>query len=323
MIPDLVPGVGRAHGKAILLGEHTVVYGCPAIALPVPALPVSAQAWRAGPASPDSESGHAAAPGIDLRLRVSGRDSATGRSGLYTSVATAMREWGLHDDTVELHVHCSVPIGRGLGSSAACAAASVSALADLLGRTVEAHELHRLVQHGENVAHGRASGVDAWAAISHRLLWFEAGAALPLETQLRATLVIADTGICGSTRQAVELVAERLRGYPETRRLLDRAADLTRAAAVDLRTGDLRGLGNAMDTFQEILRQLGVSLPEIENLLATATVAGAVGAKLTGGGLGGCVLALADTSTAAEVADALTRAGAVRVWTAPLPSAIR
>ncbi|MCM6778456.1 mevalonate kinase [Nocardia sp. CDC159] len=311
MTAESAVGHGRAHGKVILLGEHAAVYGSPAIALPVAALPVSARVSRhLGP----TESDHGRR-GVRIRFWVQHQISRSSGSSLYAAVAAARQQWDLLDLPVEFRLHCSIPLGRGLGSSAACAAACVSALADLVGRAVDPIELFRLVQCGERLAHGRASGVDAWAAISHHLLWFEDGAARTLSGRLRATLVIADTGICGSTRRAVELVSEELQSSSGCRRLLDRASELTRSAAEMIEAGDVPALGRAMNSFQSILRRWGVSSPELENLIAAATRAGAAGAKLTGGGLGGCVLALTTPETAPDVVEALSRAGAAHVWT--------
>ncbi|QBS39521.1 mevalonate kinase [Nocardia sp. CS682] len=314
-IEEPAVGTGRAHGKAILLGEHTVVYGSPAIAVPLPALTATARA-RAGTGFGFGVGTCAPEPGASYRFRIAAGNPAEQGSDFRAAVEAALSERELPREGVELALWCTIPVQRGLGASAACTAACVRAVTDMNGSGIEATTLYRLVQRGEQVTHGRASGVDASAVISARPIWFEAGTARPIVTTLEAVLVVADTGIVGSTKQAVELVRRRLETDSAAPRLLTRAAVIIAAAAADLRTGDAKALGSRLNDFHLMLDRLGVSSPEIEHLVRAAREAGALGAKLTGGGLGGCVLALAENGNAAEkVADALMAAGAVRTWT--------
>ncbi|MGW5451511.1 mevalonate kinase [Nocardia sp. NPDC003979] len=307
----MVVGIGRAHAKAILLGEHTVVHGTPAIAFPLPALPVRA---LARPAEPGTGSqvpvdGH-------FRFTIGGTDTAL--SGPRVAAEEALRRWGITDTTVEVVVECGIPLARGLGSSAACAGAAVRAVADLHGLVVEAGELYDLVQCGEQVAHGRASGIDASAVLANGPIRFHQGRAEPMPIGLDAALVIADTGVPGSTQHAVAGVRRRLDEDPvRAGSLLERASGLIEAAGDELSAGAAESLGKTMLDFQELLAELGVSTPHIDTLVTAALGAGAHGAKLTGAGLGGCVLALTEPASAPGVSAALRRAGAVRTWTVP------
>ncbi|POM23585.1 mevalonate kinase [Actinomadura rubteroloni] len=293
-------GIGSAHGKVILVGEHTVVHGTPAIAFPVPGLRVSAS----------------------VRRHVTGQKGVQPR-GVETAVAGALRRWNRDIEGVDVALHCGVPPGRGLGASAACATAAVRAAADLHRVPLDARTLHELVQEGEHVAHGRASGVDARAVAADTPIWFAGGTARPLAVEMDASLVIADTGVTASTCDAVRRVRTHLAASPADReRTLGRAAVLVEAAADDLAAGDATGLGLRMRDFHELLAALGVSAPAVDRLVAAALAAGAAGAKLTGGGLGGCVLALAAPARdAAGLRAALERAGAVRTWSVPLGAA--
>ncbi|WP_431971956.1 mevalonate kinase [Nocardia sp. bgisy134] len=312
-------GTGRAHGKAILLGEHTVVHGTPAIAFPLPALSARAVARRAD-ASQEGESS------AGQHFRFVAGDVVTperASSGAHVAVEEALRRWGLAGAAVEVALDCEIPPARGLGSSAACAAAAVRAVADLYDRTIDSEALYELVQCGEQFAHGRASGVDASTAVATGPIWFRAGAARGLAVGLDATLVIADTGVRGATQHAVAAVRGKLEADPPAaRRLLERATDLVESATADLAAGDAASLGKALLEFQDLLAELGVSTPEIDTLVSAAHDAGAYGAKLTGGGLGGCVLALTDTGdAAATVRAALRRAGAAKTWIVPVRDA--
>ncbi|MFC6012113.1 mevalonate kinase [Nocardia lasii] len=308
-----VGGVGRAHAKAILLGEHTVVHGTPAIAFPLPTLSVRAIArpGTAGAATvlPEGHFGFLAG------------DPESGRhtlSGPRVAVEEALRRWGLTDRIVDVVVECDIPLARGLGSSAACAGAAVRATADLFGRTVDPVTLYELVQVGEQIAHGRASGIDASAVLAQGPIRFHGGTATALDIGLDAVLVIADTGVPGSTQHAVAGVRQVLERDPgAARRTLARADELIDAAVHDLSAGHAAALGKSMLAFQELLSELGVSTTHIDTLVTAALDAGAYGAKLTGAGLGGCVLALTEPAEAASVSAALRRAGAAQTWTVP------
>ncbi|MGV9821687.1 mevalonate kinase [Nocardia xishanensis] len=310
-------GIGRAHGKAILLGEHTVVHGTPAIAFPLPTLSARAVAHRYRPDV--SREGDSVA-GQHFRFAAGGIGTAEcASSGAHVAVEEAMRRWGLTGEVVEVALDCEIPPARGLGSSAACAAAAVRAAADLYDRSLDTGILYELVQCGEQFAHGRASGVDASTAVATGPIWFRAGAARGLAIGLDATLVIADTGVPGATQHAVAAVRRKLESDRRAaQRVLEHATDLVESAAADLAAGHAESLGKTLLEFQELLAELGVSTPEIDALVTAAHDAGAYGAKLTGGGLGGCVVALADTGDdAARVRAALSRAGAARTWIVP------
>lgn len=309
--PGPAAGIGRSYAKAILLGEHTVVHGTPAIAFPLPALPVRAIARRG---APDTESSVLATG--HFRFLAGDPHTASTASGPRVAVEEALRRWGCAGDLVDVLVECDIPLARGLGSSAACAGAAVRAVADLYGRTVDPATLYELVQCGEQVAHGRASGIDASAVLASGPIWFHQGTARPLSVGVDAALVIADTGVPGSTQHAVAGVRRTLERDPAAARAqLATAAGLIEAAAADLTAGHAAALGDAMLSFQRLLAGLGVSTPQIDALVEAACAAGAFGAKLTGAGLGGCVLALTPTGSVAAVSAALRRAGAAQTWT--------
>lgn len=292
-------GKGRAAAKLILLGEHVVLYGRPAISLPVPRIGVRATAYRSRGTVP--------------RLG----DTAVSRQAM----AAVCAHLGVPQEGLAVAVDSDIPSERGLGSSAAVAAAVIAAVADLWDRKLSGETLFALIQESETLAHGNASGVDARTVIgAGGPLWFQDGVtrSLPVaDSADRAVLVVADTGIAGSTRQAVATVRGRLGELGAVgAELLEQAGDLTRGAAEDLRLGRLAELGCAMTAAQRILVRLGVSCPAVDDLVAAALTGGALGAKLSGGGLGGCVIAL--TTDAPATRAALLAAGAHRCFEVPL-----
>ncbi|MCT6776421.1 mevalonate kinase [Streptomyces sp. CS7] len=307
-------GTGRAHAKCILLGEHAVVYGAPALALPVPQLSITASAGFS------SRGGDPA--GVSFTMTGSawkqvGTQASEGLRRLTTDFRSSMGiDDGRHLDVI---IDGSIPLGRGLGSSAACARAVVLALADLCGREVSQRTTFDLVQAAENVMHGKASGVDAVTVGASAPLLFQAGEARTLRVGCDALFVIADSGAVGSTKEAVDQLRERFRlhaGAEET--FVRRASGLTREAVAALAAGRPEELGPLLTEYHGLLREAGLSTDRIEAMVRAALAAGSLGAKITGGGLGGCVLALTQPEQAREVTRRLHEAGAVQTWIVPL-----
>lgn len=306
----LKTGRGVAHAKVILFGEHAVVHGEPAIALPIDALGIHATAT------------HEPGP-LTLRSDLYSGPLADAPDLLAAPVAVVhatLDHLGLPRADVAIEVSGDVPHARGLGSSAAVAGALVRALADLAGRELDEATYLDLVAVGERVAHGAPSGLDARATAASAPVWFEAGVARVLSTRLSAVLVVADSGVAGRTRTAVGAVASFLEHHPvRGAALIAGLGALAHGAALDLSADRPEQVGSRMTTAQGMLRELGVSSPELDVLVDAALAAGALGAKLTGGGQGGCVIALArDAVAATEVEQALRAAGAVAVWQHPI-----
>ncbi|WP_246150105.1 mevalonate kinase [Streptomyces qinzhouensis] len=308
-------GIGRAHAKAILLGEHAVVHGAPALAIPVPQLTVTASAgWssRAG----------------DGRGEVSVTMTGSASRALVTRAFDGLRRLteeffvrtgAAGGPPLEVVVDGGIPHGRGLGSSAAVSRAVVFALADLLGRELTEDLAFDLVQTAENLAHGRASGVDATAVGAERPLLFRAGRAEELPIGCDGLFIIADSGVPGSTKEAAELLRAgfgRRAGAAE--RFVGRASELAEAGRRALADGDAEGLGSRLTDYHELLRAAGLSTERIDALVEAALKAGSLGAKITGGGLGGCAIAQTRPEQAREVTRQLHEAGAVQTWAVPL-----
>ncbi|MGW5636050.1 mevalonate kinase [Streptomyces sp. NPDC003832] len=306
-------GVGHAHAKAVLLGEHAVVYGAPALAVPVPVLTVTATARR----SPERAAG-----GVTVTLTGSASRpmAAQASDGLRGLIGEFTRSLGVDDDRhLDVALDAGIPHGRGLGSSAACARAVVHALADLHGRDVTEQQTFDLVQTAENVAHGRSSGVDARAVGARGPLLFRRGEAEELRVGHHGLLVIADSGVVGRTKDAVELLREGFEQHTGAReRFVERATRLTEGARQALVEGRSEELGARLTDYHDLLRAAGLSIRAVDDLVEAALTAGALGAKITGGGLGGCAIALTRTDRAEEVTRELRAAGAVRTWTVAL-----
>jgi mevalonate kinase len=305
-------GTGRASGKAIVFGEHAAVFGHPAIAMPLRAMTTTAHAEPVDGASRLHSALYTGA--LD---RVPDRLQPTA-----VAVRATLEAVGAGSAGALVRVESDIPAERGVGSSAAVAAAIVEAVAAAYGIELDADRRHALIQTAERAAHGRPSGLDARAVVATAPVWFEAGRVEPIAVGGPLSFVIADSGVRGRTREAVAHVGARRASDPAT---VDAALDRLGALSADGRTalasGDVEALGAGMDEAHALLDRLGVSDPALDALVGVARRAGAAGAKLTGGGRGGCVLVLArDAEHAAALARALRTAGAPAAWTTDLES---
>ena len=270
---------GRAGGKVILLGEHAVVYGRPALAAGL------------GPGV-DVEVVRGAGPAV-----VSDRPELAGDERTARLLAEAAGLVGLDARDLVAHVRSELPPGAGLGSSAALTVALLRALAELAGRAVPPAEEIALGRRLEAIFHGHSSGIDPAAAALGGCFRFVRGEP-PAITSLRLArplpLVIA-LGAPRSTGTAVVGLRARWEAAPERYEpLFDDVGTVVDCGARAAAAGDLSALGRAFDDNQALLETIGVSSPEVEKLVAAARRAGAVGAKLTGGGGGGAAIALAE-----------------------------
>jgi mevalonate kinase len=302
-----------APGKVILCGEHAVVYGQPAIALPLPDV-------RAQATVEDAPSGSGViidTPDIGESLRL----SAAAAHPLATLVRLTC-EYLAVSTPLDLHLtlRSTIPIASGMGSGAALGAALVKALAAHLGSPLGADVVSRLVYESERFYHGTPSGIDNTVVSYEQAIWFVRGqdqgraTIAPLHIGKPFALVIGDTGVRAPTHVTVRGVRERREHAPERFDAL--FAEIGREVTAMrgyLADGKPAELGAALNRNQELLRAIGVSSPELERLITAALAAGALGAKLSGGGGGGIMLALVTIERHEMVARALLEAGATRL----------
>lgn len=315
-------GVGASHAKAILFGEHAVVYGAPAIAIPVDSLTAEA-VIEPGP------------PGLRIisSLYTGTVDDAPERlAPVVTAIRASLERAGLAGLTagspdeptgVTVTITSTIPHERGVGSSAAVAAAIARAAFDLAGAELDSETLFDLIQTAERVAHGTPSGIDARTVAATGAIRFNRGAVAPIRVGAPLILAFADSGHPGSTAKAVGSVRELRERAPEsTDALLSRLAEIAEQSIDTLASGDHTAIGAAMSEAHAILHEVGVSSERLDAIVAAARSVGSAGAKLTGGGLGGCVIAVADSlDHAAQIGDAMRAAGAERTWTVEVPAA--
>ncbi len=298
-----------ASGKIILFGEHAVVYGRPAIAVPVTQV-------RATATVTDAPAGSgctlvAQDLGEAVRLADAGADHPLAlvlRLALDAAGIAREPDW-------RVVLTSDIPIASGLGSGAAISAALVRAALTHAGQPAPPETVSRLVYRSEELFHGTPSGIDNTVIAYERPVWFVKGQ--PPESFAVGqpfTLAIADSGIPSPTKESVGDVRRAWEADPAGyEAIFSRIADVVHGARRAIRDGNLAAIGALMNVNQQRLEALGVSSAELEKLIEAARGAGALGAKLSGGGRGGNVIALVDEQNAAAVQAALLAAGAKRV----------
>jgi len=296
-----------APGKIILFGEHAVVYARPAVAVPV------AQA-RAEVTIEARDDARVVVDATDLARQFDLRD-APADDPIATIIRLTCARLNVAPSSFSLSIHSTIPMASGLGSGAAVSVASARALAKFFNRTLSAGEVSALAYEIEKLHHGTPSGIDNTVIAFEQPVYFVKGQPIQALRVVRPfTIAIADTGIAAPTKIAVGDVRrawEAERARYET--LFDQIGVVAREARGAIERGQVDALGTLMNTNQASLREIGVSSLEIETLVSAALRAGARGAKLSGAGRGGNVIALVDEVTQDRVERALLDAGARRV----------
>ncbi|MCS6773665.1 MAG: mevalonate kinase [Thermoflexales bacterium] len=303
-----------ACAKVILCGEHAVVYGRPAIALPLPSLRAVA---RVEPATGGLTIN---APDIGRTVRLC---DAAADDPLAQIVRLTLAHLNKAAPDAMITIRSAIPLGANLGSGAAVSVAIARALAAYVGAELSAAACSALAFEVEKRYHGTPSGVDNTVIAYEQPVWFVRGCPPEVLSDITAIaadlpLVIADTGRATPTHIPVGDVRkgwERDRARFET--LFDAIAEQVLRAREALQQRDWRALGKAMSANHALLQQLDVSCPELDTLCQAALAAGALGAKMSGGGRGGVMLALArDADHVASLSAALRAAGATRIYQA-------
>ncbi len=298
--PGKMPAAAAA-GKVILFGEHAVVYGRHALALPIPdavhATAVSARA-ETTLVIPDW--------GVQEKIDLAHAE------GIGAAVALILAELEIVGRNFALSVESRLPKAMGLGSSAAVAVAITRALCELENIVADDERVNAIAFACEKLAHGTPSGVDNTLSTFARPMLFRNDGSLRAETITLAEtppIVIACSHQAGLTSVEVAGVKARyVRAPSRYEALFDEIDRISLAGAELLKTQDYAQLGLAMNVCHGLLNALGVSTPELERMVAMARRAGAAGAKLTGGGGGGSIIALCP-GTIGSVQGALQDAG--------------
>ena len=289
-------GIGKSHSKIILIGEHSVVYGYPAIAIPLRKI------------------------GIECIVEDAKNSFFYNKiNTLSVAIFTALKHLKKENAKIKYKITSQIPQKRGMGSSAAVSIAAIRAIFDYFEEDLTDELLEKLVNTAEIVAHQTPSGLDAKTCLSDKAIKFIKNKEFSyIDLNLDAYLVIVDTGIYGKTSEAIQSV-KNLGSKADIP--LKKLGDLTDEMAKILTENSksksemIDKAGKIMTKANTELGKLNITIEKTDLFVKTAIENGASGAKISGGGLGGCVIALAKNLEIVEkIKDGFTKCGAENIW---------
>ena len=292
-------GIGKSHSKIILIGEHSVVYGYPAIAIPLKKIEIECAIEEA-------------------KSNFFYDETDT----LSVAIFTALKYLKKENVKIKYKITSQIPQKRGMGSSAAVSIAAIRAIFNYFRENLEDELLEKLVNTAEIVAHKTPSGLDAKTCLSDKAIRFVKNKGFSyIDLNLDAYLVIADTGIYGNTGEAIQNVKNLGSKAELFLKKLGRLTDeMTRILTGNIENKEekikkISKIGEIMTAANTDLGKLNITIEKTELFVKTAIENGAAGAKISGGGLGGCVIALAENLEIMEkVKDGFTKCGAENIW---------
>lgn len=278
------------YGKIILTGEHSVVHGTHAVAAPI-TLKMKAKVW-------DHDKGvRLLIPrwGVEQTIEF----GADHKYSIYKSLEMILDHLDLRDKGMNIEVFPEVPRAMGMGGSAALAVAIIRALNKHFELGLGDDDVRRLSFESEDIVHGGASGIDNTVSTYGNLIAFQKGTPPDMQTitlNESIPIVIGLSGVESMTSKMVKQVREQAEKYPKWyKQIFNQMDELAVASKAAIESRDLDELGMIMNMNHGFLNILGVSCPEVEELVEIARQNGALGAKLTGGGGGGAMIALCDS----------------------------
>lgn len=301
-----------APGKVILFGEHAVVYGQPAIAVPVTEIEARAVVL-ANPLAPTGEI-HIDAPDIRLNANLSELPEDNPLRNLLICLAERL---GIRSyPSFTLRLTSTIPLAAGLGSGAAVSVAAARAVASFMGHTLSPQEASELAFETEKIYHGSPSGIDNTVIAFEQPIYFIRGQQIePLRTGEPFSLLVGDTGVKSTTSDVVGDLRQRWQKNPDLYNShFEAIGKISRSARQIIENGSWRNLGSLMVENHALLQHLEVSHPMLDHLVQAALGAGALGAKMSGAGWGGNMIALVEQNQISIVEKSLLDAGALQVF---------
>jgi mevalonate kinase len=308
-----------APGKIILFGEHAVVYGRPALAVPVIQVHADIEVLDSPRAGIWIDT-----PDINLHAELNSLSSdhpiaAVIHNFLFLShtslppTGRGVRGEGRFPN-LEINISSSIPVASGLGSGAAVTVALARALSSHLNHPMTDEEVNAFAYEIEKLYHGTPSGIDNTVVTYAKPVYFVRSQPIEVFKVGRPfTIVIGDTGISAPTKESVGDVRKLWEAdKAKWEKTFDQVGEIAGKARANIESGEWKVIGELMNENHMLLQEMKVSLPELDHLISAARNAGALGAKLSGGGRGGNMIALVEGERAQMISEVLISAGAKR-----------
>ncbi len=304
---------GVAPAKVILAGEHFCVYGVPAVSMAINlfAKCTVQRSERKGITISSSI-------GVSGTFTETGYETSIGNSNSRKEIepikigleAVAKEFTGISTD-IRVFIESEIPLGVGLGSSAATSVSAIAAFSKLNSLELSKNKISELAYSSESFVHGKPSGIDQTTSTHGGLILYQIGKGFQqIKPKRQFFLIVGNTLISRSTGEIVAKVKKLWENdRKNTEQIVRAGGKIANELARALEQGDLQLAGSLMNKNQELLRKVGTSHPKLDELIAKARAAGALGAKLTGGGGGGCMIALVTSDSESAVSTAIEEAG--------------
>ncbi len=301
----------KAPGKIILFGEHAVVYNQPAIAVPV--FQVQAKAHILPLFNSPAGTIKITASNINLDDEISHLDAS---NPIARAINLTCEQLGLaRIPAFHIQITSTIPVASGLGSGAAVSVAIIRAVSAFFGHPLPDEDVNNLAFEVEKIHHGTPSGIDNTVITYAMPVYFIRNhPPQPFAIAKPFHIAIADSGIHAQTGQVVQGVRQRWQAQQDVyESSFQQIGKITEQAKQCLEAGNLSSLGELMSENHRLLQDIGVSSSQLDDLVQAALHSGAHGAKLSGSGVGGNIIAYADEATLPAVQQALLDAGARQV----------
>lgn len=287
----------KTFGKVILMGEHSVVYGYNCIAIPFK------EVFATCEITPTNKSAYFQSSHISDEL------SKLTQYSFYTAITVAFQYLNRSFSNLYFRVHSTIPIGSGLGSSAAVSCAIIKAIFNYYQIPLSEQLLYQLSFEAEKVAHINPSGIDNLIASTTKPIFFNKKYHTALNYHCDAYLVIIHSGECGNTKDAIKLVQQNF-NEEKMQTLHIYTNELNEA----LNKNEVHKIGKLFNNAHAILKSFQLTTPKVDFIIDICQK-NSLGAKMSGGGLGGVVIAICDSlQNANQLKSQLEKKGINQIW---------